>query len=205
LAQAIGISRTPVREALKLLEREGLVRTFAARGAFVADVSAADVAEIYEVRMILEPYAARVAAARLTHEELGALQDYVNGTRGAVGQQRIDEASILDVHLHGTIVSATGNLRIKSILSQMDDQVHRIRSIALRDAGRMQHTLDEHKRIVAALVARNEQLAEEEMYQHLAGAREFALSVGVSQRAGSAFSFKTVESGLSNAAPKSAP
>jgi DNA-binding GntR family transcriptional regulator len=192
LAQAFGISRTPVREALKLLEREGLVRAYAARGTFVAELSAADVAEIYQVRILLESFAATVAATRLTDADLAGLRDSVNAAEAAVGEQRVEEACLLDIRLHGSIVSATGNRRIKQILSQMDDQVHRIRLLASRDPERMRHTLDEHKRIVSALMARDEALAEKEMHVHLSAARENALRLGVGEHFGPDLSSKSV-------------
>jgi DNA-binding GntR family transcriptional regulator len=194
LAQAFGISRTPVREALKLLEREGLVRAFPARGTFVAELSAADVAEIYEVRILLESFAASVAAARLTDEDLASLRDSVDAAQAAVGEQRVDEACLLDIRLHGSIVSATGNGRIKQILGQMDDQVHRIRLLASRDPERMRHTLDEHQEIVSALMARDAALADKLMRIHLSAARDNALRLGVGERLNADLSFKNESS-----------
>jgi DNA-binding GntR family transcriptional regulator len=192
LAQALGISRTPVREALKLLEREGLVRAYPARGTFVAELSAADIVEIYEVRIQLESFAASVAATRLTDSDLAGLRDSVSAAETAVGHQRVDEACLLDIRLHSSIVSATGNRRIKQVLSQMDDQVHRIRLLASRDPERMRHTLDEHERIVSALMARDGALADKEMRIHLSAARENALRLGIGEPPNADLSFKNV-------------
>lgn len=187
LAEAYKISRTPVREALKLLEREGLVRVFPARGTFVAELAYSDVVEIYEVRLLLESFAATVATSRLTKEELTSLFGSMVEAERALERGEIEEACLLDIQLHRSIVMATGNQRIRRILSQMDDQVHRIRMIALRDPERIRQTLVEHKRIIAALMERDSERAGVEMRDHLRAACANALRVSASQRAHESF------------------
>jgi len=179
LAEAIGMSRTPVREALKILASEGLVRSFPARGTFVAELSSTDVAEIYEVRTLLEPFAASVAASQISDAEITALQESLGRAEAAIAEARIDEACLLDIRLHTSIVSVTRNRRIKQILAQLDDQVHRIRLLAFQDTTRMLRTVEEHRRIIDTLVARDATAAESAMRAHLTAARKNALMISL--------------------------
>jgi DNA-binding GntR family transcriptional regulator len=175
LAAKLGFSRTPIREALKKLEREGLIRSLPGRGTYVAGLSLQDVLEIYEVRSLLEPFAAKVAAVQLSAEDIRALQEDVEAARRAASAGRLDEAFRLDIHLHKSLVAATRNGRLSQILMELDDQVHRIRALAPHKPGRLGATIDEHTTIVEALAARDPDKAEQAMRNHLVEARANAI------------------------------
>jgi DNA-binding GntR family transcriptional regulator len=179
LAAQLGVSRTPIREALKKLEREGLTRSQSGRGTYVAELSLQDVLEIYEVRSLLEPFAAGVAAKQLSDQEIRSLERDVESASGAASNNHFDEAFRLDVRLHKSLIAATRNGRISQILAQLDDQVHRIRVLAPQVSGRLSSTIDEHRAIVAALAERDATKAEAAMREHLAAARANAILIAL--------------------------
>jgi DNA-binding GntR family transcriptional regulator len=179
LAADLGLSRTPVREALKRLEREGLIQSFVGRGSYVAELSFQDVLEIYEVRLLLEPFAAGVAAKQMREDDIRALEHDVEAARKAATSSRLDDAFRLDIRLHKSLVAATRNGRIDAILSQLDDQVHRIRVLAPHIPGRLNSTIDEHQAIVHALAAHDVAGAEQTMRNHLLAARANAIHLAL--------------------------
>jgi DNA-binding GntR family transcriptional regulator len=179
LADNLGFSRTPVREALKRIENEGLIHSLPGRGTFVAETSLQDIVEIYVVRSLLEPFAARVAATQMSENDIQSLEREVDAARMAAQKSKFDEAFDLDIRLHKSIVAATRNSRINQILRQLDDQVHRIRVLAPRTPGRLVKTIDEHQAIVEALAAHDPSAAEQAMRDHLAAAQANAIRVAV--------------------------
>lgn len=179
LAEDLGLSRTPVREALKRLEREGLVQSVSGRGSYVTELSFQDVLEIYEVRLLLEPFAAGVAAKQMSEGDIQALERDVEAARTAAASGRLDDAFRLDIRLHKSLVAATRNGRIDGILSQLDDQVHRIRVLAPHTPGRLDSTVDEHQAIVRALATHDVAGAEQAMRDHLLAARANAIRLAL--------------------------
>lgn len=177
LAAALGISRTPIRESLQMLEREGLVRVIPQRGAYVAELSTQDIFEIYQIREQLESLAARIAAERLTEGDLAELHHLVE-RMGQPGNPLDGEAvTDADMRLHRLIVSTTKNRRLEQILGTLDDQVHRLRCLTMRylsqpNGGRPSDSVAEHAAIVQALRSRNPAEAERAMRRHLQRARD---------------------------------
>ncbi len=179
LAADLGLSRTPVREALKRLEREGLIQSVLGRGSYVAELSFQDVLEIYEVRLLLEPFTAGVAAKQMSEGDIRGLERDVAAARKAAASGRLDDAFRLDIRLHKSLVAATRNGRIDGILRQLDDQVHRIRLLAPRTPGRLDSTVNEHQAIVRALAAHDVSGAEQAMRNHLLAARANAIHLAL--------------------------
>jgi len=179
LADQIGVSRTPVREALKRLEHEGLVRSVPRRGTFVADLSVRDIVEIYEVRIPLEVLAARVSAERMGMDEAKELLAELERVEKLALQGRVEAAREHDVHLHKRIIASTSNGRLAQILATLDDQVHRIRHRALSTPTRLSASLKEHRRVIEAILRRDSPGAEEAMRDHLHAARENAVQLAL--------------------------
>jgi DNA-binding GntR family transcriptional regulator len=173
LAAQFQFSRTPVREALTRLEQEGMVRTVTGHGTFVSQLTPHDIMEIYEVREQLECYAARVAAQKMEAEGLSRLEHIIlQMHEEAAGGH---EKEILDIDLHRTIVKATQNVRMITILATLDDQMHRIRSMWLREPRWQDRTLAEHSAIAKCIAARDPVGAEEAMRKHLRFSCEHAV------------------------------
>jgi DNA-binding GntR family transcriptional regulator len=120
LAEALGVSRTPVREALLRLEQEGLAYSQPGRGLFVKGVSAKDVADLYEVRLILEPQAARLACARATRRDLAELERALR--RVAAPGMGLAAAFKTNREFHLTLVRPCGNAMLVRVLDNVWDQ-----------------------------------------------------------------------------------
>lgn len=180
LAADLDISRTPIREALLHLEREGLVRVVPQRGAFVAELSVQDIQEIYQVREQLEGFAARVAAEKMPPDDVRRLCEEHERARASAESGEFDIAFEADFHLHQAIIKVTNNRRLAQILARLDDQVHRLRYLSIRylpsrGAGRLQDMLVEHDAIVAAIRCGNPGQADRAMRRHLQKARDSVL------------------------------
>lgn len=179
LAKEIGVSRTPVREALKRLEQEGLVRSVARRGTFVADLTVRDIVEIYQVRVQLEGLAARVAAEQMGLDEVDELIGELDRAEKLVRQGHLDAAREHDKHVHKRIIDSTSNTRLAQILAMLDDQVHRIRQRAMNNAARVPATLKEHRSVLQAIKRRDGVTAEKAMRDHLQAARDNAIKMAL--------------------------
>ncbi|MBI4347847.1 MAG: GntR family transcriptional regulator [Elusimicrobia bacterium] len=179
LAKEIGVSRTPVREALKRLEQDGLVRSVPRRGTFVANLTVRDIVEIYQIRIQLEGLAARVAAERMDAAGLAELIRGLDKADKAARQGRTDAAREHDRHMHKKIIESTSNGRLAQILTTLDDQVHRIRQRALSHPSRVPATLAEHRAMLDAIAKRNPSRAEKTMRDHLQAAPENAIHMAL--------------------------
>lgn len=175
LAERFGISRTPVREMLRRLEHEDLVKVIPNRGVFVSELTAEDIVEVLEIRMALETAAARAAAAKLTEEQKKELKEIKIQLDSAVKLQDSVISFEADTRLHGLILQAAGNKRAHRIINNLMGQIHRIRFISGHKPGRINTTVNEHKEIVQALLDMNPEKAEEAMRKHLLSTREILL------------------------------
>jgi len=175
LAELLQVSRTPVREALKRLEHEGIVRSAPNRGAFVAELSLQDIMEIYQIREQLEGVAARIAAQSMPAADVQELEEELRRAAALAAKGHVRETFESDVHLHKQIIGATRNRRLVTILATLDDQVRRIRSMSPRTPGRLEATLREHNEIVARIKERDASGAEAAMRRHLQAACENAV------------------------------
>jgi DNA-binding GntR family transcriptional regulator len=175
LARDLEVSRTPIREALKRLEREELVVSVPRRGTFVRELTVQDVIEIYQVRTPLEVFAAGVAAERMNDSQIEGLIAGLTHARDAATSGDDAEAFTSDISFHQMIIGTTRNRRLATILAGLDDQVHRIRAIAFRAGERLDSALAEHGRVLESIASRNARGAEAAMAEHLHHAREHAL------------------------------
>ncbi|MBV8053297.1 MAG: GntR family transcriptional regulator [Acidobacteriaceae bacterium] len=176
LAAQFKLSRTPVREALTRLEHEGMVRTVAGRGAFVAELTPHDIMEIYQVREQLESYAARIAAEHMDAAGVQKLKDIIEQMHECAAAGYSKETFETDISLHKTIVRATQNQRMFAILATLDDQMHRIRSMWPRTRHWLDRTLAEHDLIVKCIRKHDADGAEKAMCNHLRLSCERAVS-----------------------------
>ena len=170
LAEKYRVSRAPVRDAIRQLAQEGLVQVKPQVGTIVSAVSPADALSICEVRFLLEPYAAGVAANRLRDAELRALQsDFQKLTHADGGSaQRRNPIFAADLRLHRAIWAACGNPQIATILNGYVEQMNRIRRATALFADRLQPSEAEIRRIMEALTARDAAAARRAMRTHIA-------------------------------------
>jgi DNA-binding GntR family transcriptional regulator len=167
LAELLGVSRTPVREALLQLERQGVVRFERNRGVRVLETSAHDVQEVFALRLLLEVPATRRACARLREDELGALQHELDEMARCADAG--DEAPFMahDVRFHETLLGAAGNRRLVASVRSLRDHVrYRVGSTVGRTRD-LAAILSEHQQIMRALRARDPEAAARAMRDHL--------------------------------------
>jgi DNA-binding GntR family transcriptional regulator len=176
LADRLGVSRTPVREALLLLERQGMVRFERNRGVRVLKTSAHDLDEVFQLRLLLEVPAARRAAELVGERELSALEAELDAMRAQV--RPADEAAFMahDQRFHELLLSAAGNRRLVGIVAGLRAHV-RFQGASTVGRGRdLRAILDEHVRILDALRAGDPDAVAEAMRAHLAHTRELLLA-----------------------------
>ncbi len=170
LAEELGVSRTPIREALRKLEMEGFIVMVPRKGAYVADLSIKDIADVFEIRSALEGLAASLAAERITDEELELMERYLVEKAEAIGANDMENLVTVDTKFHETIYQASRNERLTNIINNLREQIQRYRTTTLAYPGRMQESLDEHRAIVEALQARDTELARQLAGKHIENA-----------------------------------
>ena len=170
LADELGVSRTPVREAIRKLEHEGFVVMIPRKGAYVADISLKDVAEIFDVRTALEALAAQLAAERATDEDLERVERILVEYGECVESGDTARLIEVDTRFHEAIYQMAGNSRLKQMLSLLSEQIMRYRTMTLSHRPRMRKALEEHRRIVEAIASRDAQRAARLAREHIESA-----------------------------------
>ena len=172
IGNLLGLSRSPVREAMKHLEAEGLVFHFPGRGTFVTDVTMRDLEEIFELRILLELHALRVACDYISDETLNNLiQDFMKLTSDSSPQQYYDA----NQKLHTTIIKHGGNTRLKRFYELLSAQITVVTHISSRNPEIINRSWEMHLSILKAMLSRDINLAESYLYQHLLEVREGTL------------------------------
>ncbi|MCU0906518.1 MAG: GntR family transcriptional regulator [Rhodobacteraceae bacterium] len=167
IAARLGISRTPVREAVKKVSDEGLVEVFAQHGTFVADIRRPAVEEAYIIRIALEGESVARAAATITPRQLQDIEDIHQAHETAVRRERYDEAIARDDDLHRTIAEANGLNMLWKVVDITKAQMDRCRLQSLPDPGAGLETVAQHRAIIDALAAGDPDLARQAMLRHL--------------------------------------
>lgn len=152
IAQELGVSEIPVREAIRSLEAQGLVTMAPHAGAQVAKFNAHDVEEIMELRSILEGYAARTAIPNITGEVLAQLKDYLNQMKKRADEGDFVEFGVLNRKFHQIIYELTPNKRLYRMITDILNEFERTRSVFGLSKKRSEDSLKEHTAILEALV-----------------------------------------------------
>ena len=173
LSARLGASRTPIREALRRLESEGLLEPRGLRGSVVRGLDAADVDCIFEIREALESLAARRAARTIGGDDLAELGALVDAMRGAVDDPA--EMERHDTAFHDVILANADGERLKRMLTDLREELIAHRFLSLSDPGRRRETVVEHDAILAALRAHDEDGAAARTAHHIARARAAVL------------------------------
>ena len=175
LAEELGISRTPVREAIRKLEQEGYVIMMPRRGTYVSDVSVKDVKEIFEIRSALESLSTELATVRIEPDELEKLQSLLVEIEGHIKNKDIDKIVATDIEFHGLLYQVSRNERLVAIISNLKEQLARFRTLSMSYPGRLQETLQEHRAMVEAIAAGDANAAREAAERHMEQAEETLL------------------------------
>jgi len=172
LAQQLGVSRTPVREALRELEHEGLLQRVRGRGTIVAEVSRRDVEEIYAVKSALESAAVRAACARIGPGGLERLEALLARMEALAGEADLRPYTRASAEFHEQLIRASGNRWLWETYRTVDARIQQLRFYALATAGRPRASVGEHKQILAAVAARDAARAERLIRAHVERAGE---------------------------------
>jgi DNA-binding GntR family transcriptional regulator len=176
LARRLGISRTPVREALAILQAEGLVDGVPNRGSVVRSHTAAELDDLYELRALLEGHAARRAARRVTHEVLGALRESCDRFERIASDDDVRELVQENLAFHNTILEAAGSARLDSIVRMVTELPLIYRSYIWYSPDQRRISLHYHRQITHALETRDGERAELVMREHVLEARDLLVA-----------------------------
>ena len=175
LAEELGISRTPVREAIRKLEQEGYVIMMPRRGTYVADISTGDIIEIFEIRSALESLATGLAARRIEPDELETLQNLLVEIEGYIAKNDIEKIVETDIKFHGLLYQVSRNERLVNIISNLKEQLARFRTLSMSYPGRLQETLEEHSEMVEAIANGDVSAARDAAEHHMERAEKTLL------------------------------
>ncbi|CAH2211802.1 GntR family transcriptional regulator [Tepidibacter aestuarii] len=175
LAEQLGVSRTPVREAIRKLELEGLVVMLPRKGAYVADVSLKDIIEVLEIRAALEGLAASVAAERMSDEDLEKLELISYQFKKSLENGDIDMMVKKDIELHDLIFNSTNNQKLIQINNSLREQVYRFRVTYISDHDTSKNLVKEHEDIIQAICNRDSKGAMQKSTEHMENAQNFII------------------------------
>ena len=167
LADKLGVSRTPIREAIRKLELEGLVVMAPRKGAKVASITERDLNDVLEVRKGMEVLAISLACKRITGEELEKLESIERSFQSLIESGNLTELAEMDVKFHDTIYQATNNQRLVQLLNNLREQMYRYRMEYLKDIAVRRTLAEEHKAICEALRGRDESKAQNYVSVHI--------------------------------------
>ncbi len=167
LAKKLGVSRTPVREAIRMLEQEGLAVMLPRRGAHVAGVTEKQLEDVLEARRTLETYTVNAACSRITNEQLVALREANKAFELMTKKGSPADIAEADVRFHDIIIEAAGNEKIEEMLFNLKEQLFRYKYEYLKDNKDYTHLVKEHEMICDALAESYNDRAVEVIKMHI--------------------------------------
>lgn len=167
LANKLGVSRTPIREAIRQLELEGLVVMVPRKGAQVASITEKSMTDVLEVRLALEKLAVELACKRITYEQKEGLKIVLLEFEKAVETDDASAIARADVDFHDAIFNATGNMRLGQMVNNLAEQMYRFRFEYIKDKGGRQRLIEEHRRIYDAVIKGDVATATDEISSHI--------------------------------------
>ena len=166
LGEQLGVSRTPVREAISRLEQEGIVENIARRGAFVVRKNKDEILDIVDVWAALESMAARLATSRASDEEIAQLRKNFSTYDGDEARAHIDEYSDTNIEFHQTIIRLGHSELITQMADQLFFHMRAIRASTIKDRDRVAQSVMDHSRIIEAIEERDAYHAEQLVRDH---------------------------------------
>ena len=166
LSESLGVSRTPIREAMTLLEREGFLRTVPRRGVFIVRKTKKQIVEMIEMWAALESMAARLATHNASDEEVGGLRRMFDEFRNSTPAEHIEEYSDANIAFHQAIIRMSGSHLMGQTIENLFIHVRAIRRLTISQADRAVRSIEDHMGIIEALERRDTELAERLVRQH---------------------------------------
>lgn len=172
LAERLGVSRTPIREAMRKLELEGLVVMIPRRGAQVANITEKDLNDVLEVRIALEDMAIEKACANMSEEEMGRLWMAAKEFERTTAEGDLVKMAEADMAFHEIIYQASDNRRLIQVLNNLREQIYRYRVEYLKEEETRNLLVKEHEEMTAAIRAREVKCAKEISFRHIENQRK---------------------------------
>lgn len=176
LAEKLGVSRTPVREAIRKLELEGLLIMEPRKGAYVADVSLKDLVDVLEVRSSLEGLAASLAATRASEEEIEVLKEKAAQFKECIEKNDVQGMINKDTEFHEAILQAAKNKKLTSIIESLREQLQRFRVTYFTEYNMTTYLASEHQKVLDAIESRDPDKANEYAQQHIENLEKYIVS-----------------------------
>jgi DNA-binding GntR family transcriptional regulator len=172
LAQDFGISRTPVREAMAQLEREGFVRSVPRRGVYVVRKTKREVIELIQAWAALESMAARLITESASDQDIAGLRRMFATFEGDKLHAKLDEYSEVNINFHQTLIELSGNQALIRLAANLFTHMRMIRGATIGEDDRVDRSIRDHMNIIQALEARDTERAEDLVRQHALGLAE---------------------------------
>ncbi len=176
LAKKLGVSRTPVREAIRKLELEGLVVMYPRRGAKVAQITVKSIRDVLEIRRVLEVLAVTKACRNITQEGIMQLRTALKQFKDVINSEDLTKVAEADVKFHDTIYNATNNPKLIGILNNLREQMYRYRMEYIKDKTSHIMLVKEHEELVNAIVNRDVKNATKIAEKHIDNQEEAVLN-----------------------------
>ncbi len=155
LAAKLGVSRTPIREAIRMLEQEGLAITIPRKGAIVAGMTEKDMQDVLEIREALEELSVQVACDKITDEEVAKLRENMENFETSLKSGDLKRMAEADVEFHDVIYQATDNPKLINMLNNLREQMYRYRVEYLKNPSNHEQLLREHEAIYRGIMAKD--------------------------------------------------
>jgi DNA-binding GntR family transcriptional regulator len=172
VAEAMGISRTPVREAIHKLEREGLLQKLPRGGFTVVNLSWEEIEETIGIRCVLESYAARLAAVNHKEKELASLEKKIKEFQKNLDEGRMDALPRVNTEFHNLLYGLCGSPKLIKMISDLRDQIYRARTIILNVERMAKVSNQDHRRMLSAIRNRDTDKVESLVREHILRGRE---------------------------------
>lgn len=175
IAEAMGISRTPVREAIHKLEREGLIKKLPQGGFYVLNLSREEVEETFGIRSVLESYAARLAATKHKKEELEPLEEKIEEFQYHLNRGEIEALPQINTEFHALLYAMSRSPRLIKMINDLKDQIYRFRRIILKIEMMAKTSNDDHRQMLSAMKKRDADRVEMLVKQHILRGQKIVL------------------------------
>lgn len=181
IGEELGVSRTPVREAFRQLELEGLIQIIPNKGAYVTGITAKDVKDIYMIRSLLEGLCARMATEKITKEQLEEMEENIYLAQFHADKGHMDQMAELDNRFHDILYEACDSKMLEHLLRDFHQYVLRVRQKTLSTNTRGRASNDEHRQIMEAIKAKDSAKAEELANIHMINAYDNMVKNGLNE------------------------
>ena len=175
VAKALDISRTPVREAIHKLEREGLLCRYPTGGLFVAGLTRAEIEETFGIRGVLESYAARLAASTHSERELREVEEKIDEYQRCLEKGRLEDLPRINTEFHDMLYALSRSPKLIRLINNLREQIYRFRRIILKMEDWARTSNDDHRQIVRCIRNRDADGAERLVKEHILRGKEAVL------------------------------